>query len=518
MSDRNQELLDLVETRLVSFVQEATRDDESIGTQIQEATGSENYVDAGEAQDGWIPLTMGNQSLFDFNEAQLQMIRDACRIVVTTDEVAKNVVKNYQNFIVGEGVRTVILPTDLGSDPTAIVDLIDADESIKELQENWTAFYQANNLTLRLKNWVERNLRDGETLVRIFDSQKDFAGKKVPVIRFIDSALVRQHAGKDPFGLVVDKNDAETILQYTVVNLKTQDSKQIPADEIIHDKRNVDPETPRGVSAFWPVLVNIRRVSKNLRNVSVLTSILSAIALIRKHIQGTTSEKLAKFLTQNSDGKARTNAVSGRQVNSRYMHPGTILDASQGIEYETPAHSVKTTEFTNVIDKELAHIAMNFVLPVEWLLGKQTEKPLGTGSPVTKNFIAEQAELFTHVTDLFWRVQGLMGVDPALRLKYNVRFFGPVLALDESLNEARVSEIDIRNGSLSPQTRAVMMNRDYTYERAMMIKHRETAQEGEVMPGDSGNTNVTADQPSAGQGGDGTTTKDKSQRKSDGNK
>ena len=98
MSDRNQELLDLVETRLVSFVQEATRDDESIGTQIQEATGSENYVDAGEAQDGWIPLTMGNQSLFDFNEAQLQMIRDACRIVVTTDEVAKNVVKNYQNF------------------------------------------------------------------------------------------------------------------------------------------------------------------------------------------------------------------------------------------------------------------------------------------------------------------------------------------------------------------------------------------------------------------------------------
>lgn len=517
------QLAALIEARLLPLVQELldSSDDRipvRMPKRIKEANGSENYVDSGESFDGWLPLTMGNQSLFDFNEAQLQLIRDACRIVATTDEVAKNVIKHYQNFIVGEGIRVVILPTDLGSDPDKISDVIDSDTKIATMHTNWSAFYAANKMTARLKNWVERTIRDGEVLVRVFDAKFKFARLQVPVIRFIDPALVRTTGKNDEFGMVVDPDDVETVKSYVVVNPDTQIPKPVPAEEVIHDKRNVDPETPRGVSGLWPVLVNIRRISKNLRNVSVLTSILSAIALIRKHTQGTSPDKLQRFLSNNNDGQRRTNAVSGRTVPSRHIAAGTVLDAPMGMEYETPAHNVKSQEFTSVIDKELAHVGLAFVLPVEWLLGKQTESPLGAGSPVTKNFIAEQNALFAHLEDLFWHVQILMGVPAEERLKYNIRFFGPALALDKALDEARVSEIDIRNGSLSPQTRAAQMGRDWAFERAQMIKHRKTKQPDEVMPGDAGNTNVTSEQPSAGQGGDGTTTKDKSQRKSDGAK
>ena len=99
----------------------------------------------------------------------------------------------------------------------------------------------------------------------------------------------------------------------------------------------------------------------------------------------------------------------------------------------------------------------------------------------------------------------MMGVDPALRLKYCAEFFGPELAIGSALDQARVNEIEERSGALSPQTWCSQVGRNWAVERAGMIQHRETVQPNEVMPGDLGNTNVTPDQKSAGQGGDGET-------------
>lgn len=475
--------------------------DKALAKHIKEAIASEKFIDPDEQFAGWLPLTMGDKKVFDFAEIELKAIRDLARVLSVSDEVCVNVIKHYQNHIIGDGITINIMPIDLGSDPAKIADALD-DSKIKKMKDNWTAFCKANNFDNRLRDWVKRVHRDGEAFLRIFKNGAEYAGIKVPAVRFIDPFFIKDAQGA-PMGIIIDK-DAETVKAY---HYKTDDQdKTIKAEEIIHDKRNVDIDTLRGFSSFWSIFTNVRRLSKNMVNVSVLTSILSAIALVRKHT-GATQSKIDAFLAKNSDGRSRTNSVSGKNQYAQQFNAGSVLDAPTNVEYDFPAHTVQSENYIKVIDKELAMVALAFVLPVEWLKSEEPKTELSHGSPVIKNFQAEQQILFAHVEDLFWRVQDLMGVDSKVRLKYKVEFFGPTLAVGSALDQARVNEIEERSGALSPQTWCAMKGRSWALERANTIKHRLTAQPGEVMPGDSGNTNIDGTQAAAGQGGDGQTKK-----------
>ncbi len=104
----------------------------------------------------------------------------------------------------------------------------------------------------------------------------------------------------------------------------------VDAAEIQHRKANVDANVRRGLPLFYPVRKNLRRAEKLLRNMSVVAEIQSAIALIRKHRQGTASG-VQQFVADQADHAAG----STRSVH-RYG-PGTILDAHAGIEYDFPA-------------------------------------------------------------------------------------------------------------------------------------------------------------------------------------
>jgi hypothetical protein len=472
---------------------------------LKEATAAEKFVDPDEQFANWLPITTSDKKFFDFAETEQQKIRDLARILSVSDEVCINIIRHYQNHVVGEGISTTILPKDMGNDPTKLAELTE-DSKIKKMMENWEAFYKVNNMTVRLRDWECRVHRDGEVFVRLFDARKEYGSvKNVPVIRFIDPFYIKDKGEDAKLGVYVDEDDAEEVKGY---NFEVDGKpKKLKPEEIIHDKRNTGIDALRGLSSFWPVFTNIRRISKNVTNVSVLTSILSAIALVRRHTQ-TTQAKIDAFLSKQSDGRTRTNSVSGKNQYAKHMDAGTVIDAPVGTEYDFPAHTVQSKQYIEVIDKELAMVAMAFVLPVEWLKSAEPATELSHGSPVIKNFQAEQAILFTHIEELFWRVQELMGVNPNVRQKYTVRFFGPTLAVASALDQARVNEIRQRCGVLSPQTWAASERLNWMQERANTIKHRQTAQPGEVMPGDSGNTNVTGDQPSAGQGGDGQTKKD----------
>lgn len=513
MSDETPAVVKTPASGLVPTLKEALRTAESelASFLLREASSlaSERMVDPDESFVNYLPLQMGLQKNFYFNSQQQQQIRNTCRAMYASDEVAQNCVIHHQAHTVGDGLTLKIIPKDLGKDPKKLADSLQ-DETIKTMTENWEIFCYANNFTDRLLNWVERVHRDGEVFLRFFEAGLKYAGKTVPSIRFIDPGYITPFPDgtyRDDSGIKFGTDfESPKSYHYQPSEDDSTTAKTISADEILHDKRNVDLETPRGLPTFYSILTNLRRVSKNLTNVSVLTSILSSIALIRKH-ETATGAKIDNFLNRQSDGRNRTNPVSGRQQMARYMDPGTVLDAPNGVTYDFPAHAIQSENYIKVIDKELAHIASRFVLPVEWLLGKETQNPLGEGSPVIKNFRKEQAKLYKHVTEIFWKVQSMMGVAPELRLKYCAEFFGPELGVGSTLDQARANEIKLRNGAMSPQTWASEDGRNWAVERAGMIQHRETAQPNEVMPGDSGNTNIDANQKSTGQGGDGETKK-----------
>ena len=478
-------------TNIVRSVREAAEMDGS---------GDENF-------DGWLPLRLaGSSRYYDYTSQELKTIRDAARTLCDVNEVAKNVLLHYRNFIVGSGVEIDIFPEDLGEDPVKLSSQKE-DAQVRKMKANWKLFSQKNKLVLKLYEWIKRRHRDGEVYIRIFNTPD------APTIRYVDPSFIDSNESDAEFGIKTDPNDAETIEAIIFKDPSTNEEKPIPASDLIIERSNVDSTAPRGITSFWPCMSNFRRLEKVLVNSSVLATVQAAITMVRKH-DNATGAKVERLIQRTSDGVARTDSTSGRNTYSRKVRPGTILDAPKGIEYQFPSHTVDASAFVKIAEHELAHIGNGFVLPIEWLLTTEPTDPLTPGSPVVANFRSEQTLLFLGLEDLFWNVQGRMGINVERnRQKYALYFNGERLAVGKALDEARVDEILLRNGATSPQEIAAKHGNRYVISRTNVIKHRQTAQPGEAMPGDSGNTNPSTQQDN---GGDGTTTKAKGQRLNDG--
>ncbi len=474
------------------------------------------YTDPDEAFDGWLPLLLGIRGLYLENETFLFAIRNTARLVATSNEIGKALIRIRKNYLVGAGLQFEVSKIATGDDPEDVADA-GTDETALRLDANWKRFCQSNNITARLLEWVERDLRDGEAFLRLFKGGKKWDG--VPQVRFVDPRLISGVAGNGvqqvskglnpapTVGVLVgdDGGDEETQIGFIYVDPAAQtEAETIPAERMVHTQRNVDANMRRGVSDFYPVFANIRRAEKLLVNVSVMAQIQSAIAMVRKHTQASLP-KVQSFQQRQSDGTPRTDKTTGKSQLAQKLPRGSIVDAA-GFDYEFPAHSVLSANFLTVVTQELQHIAGPFQHPWEWLVGQEPQTPVGPGSPCTKNFQTEQGILYDKVRELFWKVQVLFGEKDVATLKktYELAVHGPNLAMGTGKDEAQIDEIYQRAGAMSPQTMAARRGLSYQKERANTIKHRKTRQPDEVMPGDAGSGTPNSEQ---GGGGDGETKK-----------
>lgn len=482
--------------------------------EVQEAmmASSPYYTDPDEAFDGWLPLLLGIRGLYLENETFLTAIRNTGRLVATSNEIGKAIIRIRKNYLVGAGLQFEVSKIDAGADPEAVADAGE-DATATLLSNNWTKCCESNKLTMRLLEMVERDTRDGEWFLRLFKGGRKWGG--VPQMRFVDPQLISgvaskasQMAGRGlnlspTVGVIVgdDGTDEETQVGFIYVDIGgLTEPTTVPADRMVHSQRNVDANMRRGVSDFYPVFSNIRRAEKLLVNVSVMAQIQSAIAMVRKHTQASLP-KVQSFQARQSDGKPRTDAVTGKSQLAQKLPRGSIVDAA-GFDYEFPAHSVLSANFLTIVVQELQHIGGCFQVPWEWLVGQEPVTPVGPGSPSTKNFQTEQGILFDKVRELFWKVQAMFGVPDIATLKatYQLTIHGPNLAMGTGKDEAQIDEIYQRTGAMSPQTMAARRGLNYQKERSNTIKHRKTRQPDEVMPGDAGSGTPNGEK---GGGGDG---------------
>lgn len=469
---------------------------------VTEATATKRQQFSGEDFDGWLPLTINNDVFYNITLSQLKSVRDVSRNLAMTSEIFKNVLKHYRNKIVGSGLTISLYPEDMGDDPVKLA-ANKGDATIAQMLLNWKLFCKYNKFDAKARNWVWRLKRDGEVFLRLFPG----SGEIPPALRFVDPSVVESDKPEAEWGIGFDGGDMETPKTFYIKDLETNKYASVKAELIIHHKDSeCDSDFPRGLPSVYPVAPNIRRVDKLLINIGAVAQIQSAIALIRKH-KGTNQANVKSFLNKNATS-TRTN-VAGSSVRTKMYDPGTILDAPDTVEYDFPAHSIDVKSFAEVLSVDLARVANNFVVPLEWLLGEEPSDPLNGGSPVVANFLAEQDDFYGNVEELFWRVQTLMGIDrEANEPLYKVVIEGPRLSVAKALDEARMDEIYQRLGAISPQEIASKIGNNWTLSRANTIKHRNTAQPGEQMPGDSGNTNTG--------GGDGTSLAGGGQKKADG--
>jgi capsid protein len=338
------------------------------------------------------------------------------------------------------------------------------------VQEVLDEFARINHWRQRQQEIVRRKDRDGECFLRLFPAPD---GKTR--VRFVEPDQVAAPADRvgDPsasFGVVTDTADVETVVGYWI------DGRWIDAEVIQHRKANVDANVKRGLPLFYPVRKNLRRAEKLLRNMSVVSEIQSAIAIIRKH-SAATNAGLEQFVANQADLSV-TSQATGRTSHFRRFAPGTILDALSGTEYEFPASGIDAGRYVAVLQAELRAIASRLVMP-EFMLSSDASNAnysstMVAEGPAVKMFERLQHEMLEDDVDVMRRV--IFHAVEAGRLPaeaiadVDIRGIAPTLAVRDRLKEAQADQILVRNGAMSVATMAMRNGLDPEHERQLIEK------------------------------------------------
>jgi len=380
---------------------------------------------------------------------ELAEIRRQCRHLAMTNEFAINGHENRVNYIVGLGHHYRVVP-QASDDPERRADtsLVSAVQAVVD------RFREENNWSARQQEIIRRKDRDGECFVRLF---ADIEG--TVRIRFVEPEQVatpESLAGRPNIshGIVADPEDAESIESYYI------DGRAVSADQVQHRRRGVDGNVRRGIPLFYPVIKNLRRAERLLRNMSVLTEIQSAIAIIRKH-RGAGRSEIEQFVTNSADQTAADRST-GQASYARRYGPGTILDATDGTDYQFPAAAVQASQYVEILQAELRAVAARLVMP-EFMLSSNASNAnyastMVAEGPAVKMFERLQDELRQEDIDLLRRVigasiaAGRLPVDTLARVKIDVTL--PSLATRDRLRDAQADQILVRCGAMTPEQMA----------------------------------------------------------------
>jgi capsid protein len=397
------------------------------------------------------------------NETQLADVRRQCRLLALENEFAINGHENRISYIVGPGHNYRATVRKGQAAPA---------ELVAEVQRAIDEFIELNSWHRRQQEIVRRRDRDGEAFLRFFPGRDGTLR-----VRFVepDQIVTPPSQAANPaarLGILTDRDDVETTRGYFI------DGRLIDTAEIQHRKANVDANVRRGLPLFYPVRKNLRRAEKLLRNMSVVAEIQSAIALIRKHRQGTAAG-VQQFASNQADGATPTATAKGRSTPVRRYAPGTILDTHASIEYDFPATGIDASAYVTVLQAELRAIASRLVMP-EFMLTSDASNSnyastMVAEGPAMRMFERLQAEQVRDDLHVMWRAVGAAidaGLLPAeTRRTIDIQAAPPSPCMRDQLKDAHRHKIEHAAGILSPQTWSQLAGLDYDQEQANLAAH-----------------------------------------------
>ena len=379
------------------------------------------------------------------NESQLDQIRSECRRLLVENEFAINAQENRISYVVGTGHRYRVVS---GASQNTHETLLRAAQTVID------EFLRENRWHRRQQEIMLRLDRDGEVFLRYFAGEDGLLR-----VRFVDPEQIRTPSRyatrpEHSFGIVTDPHDVETVRGYWI------DDSFVEASEIQHRRANVDSHIKRGLPLFYPVRKNLRRAEKLLRNMSVVAGLQSAVALIRKHAGGRTS--VERFLADRESQSAAPGS-SGGPSSVEHFAPGTILDATAGIEYEFPVAAIDAARYVTLLQAELRAIASRLVMP-EFMLTSDASNAnyastLVAEGPAVKMFQRLQQEMIEadrEVLERALRTAADHGRLPKSVLdEVAIEAIPPSLCVRDRLREAQADAILFRCGALTREQLAL---------------------------------------------------------------
>jgi hypothetical protein len=447
---------------------------------------------------------------------QLDYFRQASNILCTTNTLAKGILKNLTNYLIGTGFKYQAVVKEKAKPPAPVAAPVppapalangelpapaslptpppppdpakQVAEAVQEVIDHFLG--EADPLTRMTPwNWREREAfrrtrREGDCFIRLFRRQGGYTET-----RMVDAVLVRDPPGaklEDGWSHGIKhrvylnaKNqlceDVETIEAYCIVNAANAAEYEIvAAAEIVHIKNlDTDSTVKRGLPDFiYDTRAACERHGKLQRNLSEGAALRAAIAWIEE-FQAATKDEIHDF----SDGRAEqttTDLLSGRTINTERFHPGTIARIGKNKKFINPPSAGDSAANDAAVVQGDARQALQAFCAPEFMSSDASNADYSStkeaGAPFVKMGETDQTYFRGHFLRVIWAVvrwavEGGRLPPDALKL-IDIQVEAPSILQRDPLQQAQRDEILIDKGVLSVQTAQMEWGYDVDVESA----------------------------------------------------
>lgn len=437
--------------------------------------------------------SQGDNRPFWTSEQQHREIVGLCRVLSTMSEVGISALENLTNYTIGQGLQQTFVPEH------------DDDEQAKV----WAAtcqrivdnMMQASRLTCEGERESFMDSRvDGDAFIGLrhrggLNVDADLIDS-VAVCEPDDPQSIERYAGLPTgldwkYGIASEIGRPDRVHGYFVSYAGNENDWDVfRADEMVHVKLNVGRLVKRGLSDFFPVESSLTGGEKLLRNTVSGAAVQAAIAYIREHAPGVTSDTIQDLvgsLTERSYNEpTSTGPVERNIANSK---PGKIVDITNGLKYHAgPLGGTNAPNFIPVIQAAWRTAGIRWQMPEYMISGDASNNAyastLVAEAPFTKATEARQFVYTSSREQLCWKAIGLVarltGIFGGVPLKEIKRRVGlavdaPEVAVRNRLEDHQIRMEEHERGLLSLQTWATEVGRDLEEEQRLGAEPRADA-------------------------------------------
>lgn len=359
-------------------------------------------------------------------------LRASARLICTLSTLADGALQGLTSYVIGEGFTFRATSKDTAPD-----DLLAA------VQDCVDDFDDANCFDELQQELFVRDRRDGEFFLRSFDD--DYG---TMLVRTVEPEQVLEPVGQDPevhsFGIYNKREDLQQVTAYHVaLDGNAGNGEEVPADEIVHSKVNVDRLVKRGLTDFcFDTYDQLKSASRLLENMTEGAAIQASIALLRQH-EGTSSAGVSEFIGSIADYE-QFNGVTGRTEKVERFYPGKVVDAPKGMTVQTPSFGANAPNFVAIVQAVLRSVAVKWNAP-EWLVSGDSSNnnyasSITAESPFVKTCKRRQKYYKRRFLEVIWRAIKLRCDAGCLRAQGRAWSYREVKALVEIQAEAPTLE------------------------------------------------------------------------------
>ena len=325
-------------------------------------------------------------------ETQLRLIRDQTRKLAVDNEFAICGMDNRVNYTVGSsGFKFKAVPYRKNCPPKLL-------DMVQRVIDGWN---EHNDIPEYTQDMVWRLDRDGDCATRFFKQDSGLVILRTVEAEHIHSPAGDTYSPATSFGIQTLATDVETTEGYWVVEnpLYNPMPSYVPAEEMNFIKINTPRSAKRGLPTFYPCQQLLRIAEDLLIGVAKNANHRAKIAMVRK-MHGVLKEAAQTMMDELNDVTIN-DPSTGKTVNVENFRWGTILNATDNIDYDFPNAAFESTNFEIALQMVLRAACARLNMP-EWMLTANAANANYSSSmiseaPSTKAFERLQAMMLRRV-------------------------------------------------------------------------------------------------------------------------